>query len=646
MFFACRKVFHAVFLGIFLFVTLLSAQEEVYLKRTDIARLMQEILDQHLDKKDMNRELMREALQNYVQQFDPQGLYLIQREVDPFVNPQNHELDSYIALYRQGRYDIFTHLDELVQRSINRARRYRQVMESNPEPLFGAKPQGFTEPEGYALDKNALRQRMKNDLLAYIRMQKERYGDEAVLKRQKHILTMYEQERRDWEDGYLYFASDGSPLSDKQREHQFSLHVLKAMARSLDSHTRFLNPSEARDMRTRLLKGYIGTGLVFEQGIEGIEIVRVIPDSPAAKDGNIKEGDILVRVEETDVDSQSFQKSMDLLEGDAGKPVRLTLKRGGSNYTATLVRENIFLDTDRVSTSFIPFDGGIIGKITLNSFYRNDNGISSEQDVKKALDELRKQGSLRGLVLDLRENAGGYLSEAVKVAGLFISNGVVVMSQYHNGERHYYRDIDGKTFYDGPLVVLISRSTASAAEIVAQALQDYGVAVVAGDDRSYGKGSIQSQNVTDNNAASFYKVTVGKYYTVSGKTPQVQGVTSDIMIPGKRVYENIGEQYLSDALPNDKIEEAFEDRLQDVRPEARSWFVRYYLPTLQPRKTSWQRMLPELKRRSSERLANLPALRSSTGFSSGQQMSEAVNVIRDMVQLRSHLNTGQIGSYD
>ena len=155
--------------------------------------------------------------------------------------------------------------------------------------------------------------------------------------------------------------------------------------------------------------------------------------------------------------------------------------------------------------------------------------------------KLKSQGNLRGLILDLRSNSGGFLSQAVKVAGLFISDGVIVISKYSNGEEKFYRDVDGKTVYDGPLVVLTSKATASAAEIVAQALQDYGVALVVGDEHTYGKGTIQTQTVTDNRSTSYFKVTVGKYYTVSGHTPQKEGVKADIVVPGRWSKEKIGE---------------------------------------------------------------------------------------------------------
>src|SRR5262249_53796114 len=158
-----------------------------------------------------------------------------------------------------------------------------------------------------------------------------------------------------------------------------------------------------------------------------------------------------------------------------------------------------------------------------------------------------------GLVLDLRENAGGFLSQAVKVSGIFLSNGIVVISKYSRGDVHFLRNIVGRSYFNGPLVILTSKMSASASEIVAQALQDYGVGIVVGDERTFGKGSIQYQTVTDMSTDLFFKVTVGKYYTASGRTTQIEGVKTDIVVPTHYAPYHIGERYLEYPLSADKV---------------------------------------------------------------------------------------------
>ena len=264
---------------------------------------------------------------------------------------------------------------------------------------------------------------------------------------------------------------------------------------------------------------------------------------------------------------------------------------------------------------------------------------------------------MRGLILDLRENSGGFLSQAVKVAGLFITNGIIVISKYSNGSERFYRDVDGKTSYDGPLVVLTSKATASAAEIVAQALQDYGVAVVVGDEHTYGKGTIQTQTVTDNQSTSYFKVTVGKYYTVSGNTPQKKGVKADIVAPSHWVHEQIGEGE-EGSVDADIIPSAFDDQLADVSSDVKSWYLKYYMPNLQHRTVVWRDLLPILKKNSEYRIAqnknyqfflkggkveeeseedewNLVDQKNKTFGEDDLQMQEAVNILKDMIILHS-----------
>jgi carboxyl-terminal processing protease len=344
-----------------------------------------------------------------------------------------------------------------------------------------------------------------------------------------------------------------------------------------------------------------------------------------------------------------------------------------SNFIkVNLVRDEITLNEDRAKYTYENFGNGIIGKITLKSFYQGDKGINSAADVRNAIKELKQKGNLRGLVLDLRDNGGGFLNQAVEVASLFISNGIVVISKYSDGNEHIYRDMDNALFYKGPLVILTSKATASAAEIVAQALQDYGVALVVGDERTYGKGTIQSQTVTDDSATSFFKVTVGEYFTVSGQTPQIKGVKADIVVPGRLSEEHIGERYLENAVPGGTIPPQYKDDLKDIDPSLKSWYLRYYYATMQPKIEKWRTMLPTLQKNSQYRiehnknyqtfihhlkgipeensednadLDNETAALSKKDFGvEDLQMAETINIIKDMIMLNSHDGSSSVAS--
>ncbi len=624
------------------------SQEMEYLGNKDVKAIMEQIFDRHINKKEMTEEILRSSLNLYIEQFDPYKIYLLKWEVQPFIKPSQYEMQRYLADYEKQNFTPFIKLDTLIKKSIHRARRLRNSMKSQNDSLFNTElSQSYYDSlprETFSKHKGELRKRMKEDFVEYVDEQRDRYGKDAVDKRRDHITHRYQKERGAWENGYLYVDAQGMQLNKEKRDHLFTLHVLKAMAKSLDSHTSVFDNSEAYTMRSRLLKGYPGIGLDFDLEIEGIIVTKIASGTPAARSGKVKVDDKLIKIDGKQVSDYTFKDAMKLLEGDEGTLVRLTFQRPAERrpFTIQLKRELVVSSVDRVETSSVRFDHGIIGEITLHSFYDSKNGISSEKDVRDALAELRSQGPLKGLILDLRQNSGGYLSQAVKVAGLFITNGVIVVSKYHDGKVNYYRDVDGKTYFDGPLVVLISRFTASAAEIVAQALQDYGVAVIVGDDRSYGKGSIQSQTVTGDQNSSYFKVTVGKYYTVSGKTPQMKGVLADVVVPGEYVTLNMGEQYLDDPLQADSIEPTFVDKLADIQPEAKPWYFRYYLPTLQSRKTSWQQMIPELKQKSTQRIGRV----NGYGLASDKQMDEAVSIIKDMIQLHSKLNYHKVGAYE
>ena len=380
--------------------------------------------------------------------------------------------------------------------------------------------------------------------------------------------------------------------------------------------------------------------------MHGILVHEVLKGGPADKENALRVGDIIVEVDGEDVSNASFKHVLDAMRGRAGSRMQLGVLRDQKRIDVGLIRAQIALDDKRVDVEAEPFGECYIGRITLHSFYEGESGVSSEKDVKEAIAALKAKGPLGGLVLDLRNNTGGFLTQAVKVAGLFISNGVIVVSKYSDGSEKYFRTVGGRRSFDGPIVVLISRNSASAAEIVAQALQDYGVAIVAGDEQTYGKGTIQHQTITDKKSETFFKVTVGRYYTASGKSTQLHGVKADIMIPTEWQFEEVGESYLDYPLAADRIEPAFHDSLKDVDLFARKWFVQYYLPSIEPVHTEWSALIPVLKRNSEERqklnrnyqlfLQQVREKQPRANHGANDlQMDEAVNIVKDMIYMAS-----------
>ncbi len=634
------------------------AETPKLLKRSDIRPAIDEMLQYHVEYKTLSPQLVRRSIKLYLEQFDPEKIYLLSSEVAPYLNLSNEELVQCVKDYEKGGFAFFERLSEIIERAVVRSRVIRQTI---GEDLIGKKiSQEKFLSEIYTVfssDEMELKHRVQNHLLRTLKSEEkvsqQTFGQEELRK----VVSLWETRLRRQENTYLR-SEKLRTLSSEKIEHTFALHVLKAMPKSLDAHSAYFSPQEAWEMRSSLEKQFEGIGVILREGIDGVRIVGLVASGPAERSGKIKPGDLLVSVDGHSLQGEPYEKVLTLLQGNGSKSIHLVCERftpmkGTQRYEVILPREKIVMQNDRVQYASEPFADGIIGKIVLPSFYESMDGLSCDKDMRDALKALKAEGKLYGIVLDLRDNSGGFLSQAVKVAGLFISSGVVVISKYARGKVQYLRTIDGRSYYNGPLVILTSRGSASAAEIVAQALQDYGVGLVVGDDRTYGKGTIQYQTVTDASASTFFKVTVGRYYTVSGRSTQIDGVEADIIVPTILSAYPIGERYLEYPLNNDRVPSAYVDMLVDIDGKNLSWFQKNYLPTLQKKLSIWTQMKPQLIQNSAERVKNDPdyalflqALSSQKGKPSlagidfgaeDLQMKEGVCILKDMIFMQAEL---------
>lgn len=655
--------------------------EERALKPEDVKKVMAQIFSQHIYKKEISAEIIQNSFHVYIDQFDPNRIYLLESEVRSFIDLNKNDAGRILRQYQNNEFVAYKRLNTLIQVAIHRAREYRESLIHHHEFAFSPanSPADYKEHadyHGFAKNPVELKQRQKQRMQDFIDMEIVRVGVEKVKANKDKILQVYDLFMRENERQYLFTDKNESLLAVNERDNLFYMHTIKALAKSLDAHTSFFNESEAYDMRVLLEKGFDGVGIVLAKDPFGYRVAKLLPNSTAEKSREIQVGDYLLRINGKSIEDRSLSDIMRSLRGKRGTSISLQLKRERDKqqelpkplyYTVVIKRESIVVNEGRAEVSAFKFGDGFIGSIKLLSFYQGTNGISSDQDVRNAIKKLEKRGKLKGLILDLRENSGGFLTQAVKVAGLFVTNGVIVVSKYSNGEKRYYRDMDGKVSYKGPLIVLTSRATASAAEIVAQALQDYGVALVVGDEQTYGKGTIQSQTVTDDDQkGSYFKVTVGKYYTVSGKTPQVEGVKADIVVPSPYSLEQLGEEYLEYPVSQDTIASSYEDTLSDIDPGLRPWYLRYYIPTLQQKSQFWNTFLPLLRRNSRNRLINSKVYHDylekarfdeEHGYRADQiinffgnqdpQLREAVEVVKDMVIMEGKARNNQkIGMTD
>jgi carboxyl-terminal processing protease len=357
---------------------------------------------------------------------------------------------------------------------------------------------------------------------------------------------------------------------------------LEALAQVYDPHSDYMGPDQLKSFESDMNLSLIGIGASLRVDDGYCKIMELIPGGPAARSGLIKNGDRIVGVSQkqgeefTDVIDLPINQSVSLIPADAADDsVRKVI---------TIIREEIKLEDQQAKAQVIEVPAGKekqrIGIIDLPGFYAGEGDgkgapTSATADVRKIITKLKEE-NVTGIILDLRRNGGGSLQESIDLTGLFIPSGPVVQTRSLEGRVEVGKDRDGKVLYDGPLVVLISRFSASASEIVAGALQDYGRALIVGDTATFGKGTVQtivplsrvmqSEGIIPGSDPGALKVTISKFYRPSGKSTQLEGVKADIVIPSLSDTPEIGERDLEDPLPWDTIEPAKYTEINRVSP--------------------------------------------------------------------------------
>ncbi len=335
-----------------------------------------------------------------------------------------------------------------------------------------------------------------------------------------------------------------------------------SFATAIDPHTNYFGPVESENFNDDMNLSLEGIGAVLSQEDEYTVIVQIMPGSPAEKSKKLKPKDKIVAVKQEhgkfeDIIGWRLTEVVKKIKGKKGTKVVLEIERGegaaAKTFNVELTRDKIRLqDKEAKSKVYTSYDGRKIGVITISSFYTD-----LSLNVKRELSKLESE-NVDGIIVDLRNNGGGLLPEAVYTTGLFIKDGPVVLVRDVNGNESAYDDTDASMLYKGPLVVLINRLSASSSEIMAAALQDYGRALIVGDT-SYGKGTVQQSRpltrLYDLIGADLGSIhyTIAKFYRINGGSTQLKGVTPDIAMPTLIDVTEFGEKTEPNALNWDKI---------------------------------------------------------------------------------------------
>ena len=365
-------------------------------------------------------------------------------------------------------------------------------------------------------------------------------------------------------DEYFDFAKD------LERKDYFSIY-LNTIVEEYDPHSNYFAPPDKDRFDLQMSGKLEGIGARLQKKNDYITVIEIISGGPAWRSEKIEVGDAILKVkQENEKDPVSIvgmriDDAVKLIKGPKGTKVTLTIKNvDGTISDKVLTRDVVELEETYAKSSFIEKDDRKFGLINLPQFYfdmENYKERNAATDVKKEIIRLKEQG-MEGLILDLRDNGGGSLRTAVDIAGLFIKKGPVVQVA-STGNKEVLEDKDSEVVWDGPLVILVNELSASASEILAAAMQDYKRAIILGSKQTYGKGTVQ--NVIDLNQwlrkndmgdLGALKITSQKFYRVTGGSTQLEGVKSDVVMPDRYSYIDVGERDYPNPLPYDKIDAA------------------------------------------------------------------------------------------
>jgi len=525
----------------------------------------------HFKDFEINDSLSNMIFNRYLEVLDNGNNYFLASDIESF-NSQKFNLDD--NLFKgdlQFYYDVFNVY-------INRVNERMTFIDDLLNVEFD-----------YSLDENYEYDRAKSD---WAKNQTEL--NELWRKRLKNDALTYKLNGKDWEfiqntlkKRYKNFAHF---LNQYNSEDVFQL-AMNSFTQSIDPHTNYLSPVTSDNFKIDMSLSLEGIGARLQTEDDYTKVAEVIPGGPAAKSGLLKADDKIIGVaqgedgEFEDIIGWRITDAVKLIRGAKGTLVRLQILKAGSDLNAkpieiSLIREKVKLEDQAAKGSVLeiinedkPFK---IGVIDIPNFYIDFEGQrigdgnyrSTTKDVKKILDSLKSE-NVDGIIIDLREDGGGSLQEAIELTGLFIKDGPVVQVKNSDGKIDVAKDPDPSILYDGPLAVLVNRFSASASEIFSGAIQDYGRGIVIGE-QTFGKGTVQ--NLIDLNRLSSQKnlnlgqvkLTIAKYYRVNGGSTQNLGVVPDISYPTMIDPKDFGESSEKTALAWDEIQSADFNKFSDI----------------------------------------------------------------------------------
>src|SRR6266446_6418802 len=524
-----------------------------------VGRLLEE---GHYTQQKLNDELSKKFLQTYLELLDYSHLFFTQQDIDALNAKYSTALDDDVLLGNlKPAYEIYDLYTKRVDERVAKVKELlKQPIDFKTDATIEVSRQKVPWPKDEAEADQLWRGRIANELL------QEHLSEHPIEPGPQLVTRRYDRLARN--------------VHEEDRDEQVKL-FLDALAQTYDPHSEYLSKADLKNFSINMGLSLVGIGAMLRSEDGYAKIESLVPGGPAQTSGRLKVGDRISAVAQgskdfVDVRDMRLDKVVEQIRGKKGTKVRLLVipvsaADPGQRKTVELVRDEIKLKDQEARADIIikKDENGApvkLGWITLPSFYADmdKHQKSTTKDVLALLKRLKKE-NIAGLIVDLRRNGGGSLEEAIALTGLFLKSGPIVQTKDYNGSIRISSDPDSGIAYSGPLVVLTSRQSASASEIFAAALQDYGRAVIVGDKNTFGKGTVQTilpigrfasllGSHTDEDGA--LKLTIQKFYRVAGGSTQLHGVASDIVVPSLSDLPEFGEGALKNALAYDEVAKA------------------------------------------------------------------------------------------
>ncbi len=527
----------------------------------------------HYDARAINDEFSEGVYDKYLEGLDGSKRFFYASDIKEF-NEYRDKIDDQIKDKEIDFFDLT--YNRLLKRSEEARDIYKEILE---------KPFDFSETEDISTDfskaeyvssKKELKERWRKQLkFSTLITYHDKVEEEQLKKEEDSDYEMKSEEELEKEarevtlsslDEYYDFTDD------LERKDYFSVY-LNAIVEAFDPHTFYFAPQD-KDRFDIAMSGKLeGIGARLQKKSDNITVTEVISGGPAWRSEELSEGDEILKVQQEDEDDavsivgMRLEDAVDLIKGPKDSKVTLTVRKKlmGDIQEITLTRDIVEIEETYAKTAMVEKEGKNFGVINLPKFYFNMEDYderNAASDIKKDIIRLKEEG-MDGLVLDLRNNGGGSLKTVVDIAGLFIEEGPIVQVKSNGQRKDVLSDEDPSVLWDGPLVILVNELSASASEILAAAMQDYKRAIIIGSKQTYGKGTVQ--NVIDLNRwlrsnefgdVGALKLTTQKFYRVNGGSTQLEGVKSDVVVPDRYSFVDIGEKDQDNPLPWDKIDAA------------------------------------------------------------------------------------------